>query len=419
MAACCAKAPIASASPEQPKDRSVSRTDAFDIRPLMFASMACTMALMAFVAVVAPVARQLGLQPWQAGATVTVSGLVWMLLARRWGGASDRRGRRPMLLRGAAGVTVAYLAMCLAIDASLRLNPPVWLAFVAMMLSRSAVGAFYASIPAVGQALIADHVPPATRAGAMAAFGAASGVGLVLGPAAAAWLSQFSLAAPLYGMAVLPLLALAVLWRTLPHEAPRAAESAAPIRLGDARLRRPMAVAFVAMFGVGVAQITVGFFALDRFGLDAAAAARVAGIALTMVGVALVLSQLLVRRLKLAPQQMIRIGGLVAACGFGSAVWVESVPGLWAAYFVAAAGMGWIFPAFSALAANAVQPHEQGSTAGTIGAAQGLGMVAGPLTGTLVYAAGPAVPYLLVAALLLVMALWPAAKPAADQGVSV
>ena len=390
----------------------------FDIRPLMFASMACTMALMAFVAVVAPVARQLGLQPWQAGATVTVSGLVWMLLARRWGSASDHRGRRPMLLLGAVGVSVAYLAMCLAIDASLRLLPPVWLAFLAMMLSRSAVGAFYAAIPAVSQALIADHVPPAKRAGAMAAFGAASGVGLVLGPAAAAWLSQFSLAAPLCGMALLPLAALAVLWHKLPPEGPRAAHTTPPIRMSDVRLRRPMAVAFVAMFGVGIAQITVGFFALDRFGLDAAAAARVAGIALTMVGVALVLAQLLVRRLKLTPPQMIRIGGIVAACGFGSAVWVQSVAGLWAAYFVAAAGMGWVFPAFSALAANAVQPHEQGSTAGTIGAAQGLGMVAGPLIGTLVYALGPAVPYLLVAALLLVMALWPVARPAAVQGAS-
>jgi hypothetical protein len=35
--------------------------------------------------------------------------------------------------------------------------------------------------------------------------------------------------------------------------------------------------------------------------------------------------------------------------------------------------------------------------------------VAGPLIGTLLYAAGPAVPYLLVAAMLLATALWPAA----------
>ncbi len=381
----------------------------FDIKPLLFANMACTMAMMAFVAVVAPVARVLGLQPWQAGATVTVSGALWMMMARVWGTASDRRGRRPVLLLGVAGVCVSYAAMCLAIDASLRVLPSVALAFLAIVLTRGAVGLFYGSIPAIGQALIADHAPPHRRAGALASFGAAGAMGLVLGPAAAAWLAQFSLSAPLYGMAGLPFLAWLVLWRALPKEAARAASGMPSIRLADARLRRPMAVAFVAMFGVGIAQITVGFYALDRLGLEAAAAARVAGIALTLVGVALVLSQIVVRRLAPPPQRMIRIGGMVAAGGFAAVAWVDTVWGLWACYFISAAGMGWIFPAFAALAANAVEAHEQGATAGSIGAAQGMGMVTGPLIGTLLYAAGPAVPYLLVAAMLLVMALWPVA----------
>jgi MFS family permease len=384
-----------------------SETAPFDIRPLLFANTACTMAMMAFVAVVAPVARQLGLQPWQAGVSVTVSGALWMLLSRPWGVASDRHGRRKVLLRGVAGVWLAYASMCLAIDASLRLLPPVAVAFAALVLTRGAVGGCYASIPSVGQALIADHVPPARRASAMAAFGAAGAFGLVLGPAAAAWLAQFSLSAPLFGMAGLPLLAWWVLRRKLPRDAAHEASGLPSIRLADARLRRPMAVAFVAMFGVGVAQITVGFYALDRLGLDATAAARAAGIALTLVGVALVSSQMLVRRLALAPNRMIHIGGLVAACGFAATAAVDTAAGIWACYFVAAAGMGWVFPAFAALAANAVQAHEQGSTAGSVGAAQGLGMVMGPLIGTLLYAAGPAVPYLLVAAMLLLMALWP------------
>jgi DHA1 family tetracycline resistance protein-like MFS transporter len=362
--------------------RRAGRAAPFEIKPLLFANM--------------------------AGATVTVSGALWMTMARVWGTASDRRGRRPVLLLGVAGVCVSYAAMCLAIDASLRVLPSVALAFMAIVLSRGAVGLFYGSIPAIGQALIADHVPPHRRAGALASFGAAGAMGLVLGPAAAAWLAQFSLSAPLYGMAGLPFVAWLVLWRALPKEAARAASGMPSIRLADARLRRPMTVAFVAMFGVGIAQITVGFYALDRLGLEAAAAARVAGVALTLVGVALVLSQIVVRRLALTPQRMIRIGGVVAASGFAAVAWVDTVWGLWACHFVFAAGMGWIFPAFAALASNAVEAHEQGATAGSIGAAQGMGMVTGPLIGTLLYAAGPAVPYLLVAAMLLVMALWPA-----------
>jgi len=386
-----------------------SERAAFDPRPLFFGHMACTMAMMAFVAVVAPVARTLGMQPWQAGATVTVSGGLWMLMARVWGTASDRHGRRPVLLTGLTGLCVAYGLMCLAIDSSLRLLPPLAVSFGALVLTRGAVGGFFGSVPAVGQALIADHVAPAQRPAAMAAFGAAGAVGLVLGPAAAAWLAQFGLATPLYAMCALPLLAWLLLWRTLPRDVPHASAGAAPIRLHDPRLRRPMAVAFVAMFGVGIAQITVGFYALDRLGLDAAAAARVAGIALTLVGVALVASQLLARRLALTPQRMIRIGGLLAAFGFGAVGWVSTAGGVWLCYFVSAAGMGWVFPAFAALAANAVEAHEQGATAGSIGAAQGLGMVTGPLIGTLLYATGPAVPYQLVAVLLAVMALWPGA----------
>ena len=90
---------------------SATAAPAFGLKPLLFANMACTMAMMAFVAVVGPVARALGLAPWQAGLSVTVSGALWMLLARVWGAASDRRGRRPVLLFGVGGVFVAYLLM--------------------------------------------------------------------------------------------------------------------------------------------------------------------------------------------------------------------------------------------------------------------------------------------------------------------
>lgn len=98
------------------------------------------------------------------------------------------------------------------------------------------------------------------------------------------------------------------------------------------------------MFSVTVAQITVGFFALDRLRLDSADAARVAGIALTAVGVALILAQLLVRRLDWPPPRLIRVGGLVAAIGFAAVCFADSPPLLWLAFFVAAAGMGWSVP---------------------------------------------------------------------------
>lgn len=131
---------------------SATRLDAapptpFNLRPLLLANMACTMAMMAFVSLIGPIARVLGLATWQAGAAVTVSGVIWMLLARPWGQASDRLGRRRVLLLGTGGFTLAYWALCVFIDASLQLLPSAMLAFIGLVLGRGLIGVFYAAIP--------------------------------------------------------------------------------------------------------------------------------------------------------------------------------------------------------------------------------------------------------------------------------
>ena len=383
---------------------------AFSMKPLMFETFVCTLAMMSFVALIGPIARVLGLAPWQAGLAVTVGGIAWVLFARRWGAASDRLGRRRVLLQGLGGFVLSYALLCAFIVVALRQPPPVWLAFAGVVVLRGTAGGFYAAVPTTGAALIADHVPPEKRAGAMATLGAASGIGMVAGPGVAGALAAHSLELPLFITALLPFVAFGVLWRALPRTEHHAAPDAATLKISDARLRRPLAVAFAAMFSVTIAQVVVGFFALDRLHLDAAAAARAAGIALTVVGVALILAQLLVRKLGWAPQRLIRIGGAVSAAGFGSVLFATSQPALWAGYFVAAAGMGWVFPSVTALAANAVNANEQGATAGTVGAAHGLGMIAGPLVGTLVYDIDPGAPYALIAVLLVLVALWPGRK---------
>lgn len=67
---------------------------AFSMKPLMFETFVCSMAMMSFVALAGPIARVLGLEPWQVGGAMTASGIDWMIMARFWGGLSDRRGAR-------------------------------------------------------------------------------------------------------------------------------------------------------------------------------------------------------------------------------------------------------------------------------------------------------------------------------------
>ncbi|MDC3945673.1 MFS transporter [Pseudomonas aeruginosa] len=300
-----------------------------DLRPLMFETFACTLAVMSFVALVGPLARKLGLAPWQAGAAVTAGGIAWMLAARPWGIASDRHGRRRVLLGGLAGFALSYGSLCLFIVLALHWTLPSLLAFAGIVLLRGLAGGFYAAVPACTAALVADHVEAQRRAAALAGLGAASGVGMVIGPGLAGLLAIHGLVLPLLLTAALPLVALLALYRWLPREERRQPNRGLPLALGDRRLRRPLALGFVAMFSVTVAQITVGFFALDRLRLESADAARVAGIALTAVGVALILAQVLVRHLDWPPSRLIRAGGLVAAIGFAAVCFADSPPLLW------------------------------------------------------------------------------------------
>ena len=155
---------------------------------------------------------------------------------------------------------------------------------------------------------------------------------------------------------------------------------------------------------------------IDQLGMSPEAGARTAGNALGMVGIALILSQLVVRRLTLRPIPMIRIGMGVAGLGFVSVMLVTQSWMLMASYFVAASGMGFVFPAFSALAANSVQPNEQGAAAGAVGAAQGLGTVLGPLAGAMLLQVTPGLPYAVSGVLLALVAIWVGLEHPTDNG---
>ncbi|MDO9436926.1 MFS transporter [Hydrogenophaga sp.] len=396
----------------------------FRLAPLAFAALAGTMAMMAYVAVIGPVVRKLGLPEWVAGLSVTAGGIFWMLLARWWGGVSDRHGRKPVLLVGLSAFALVYGAMALGVDLALRGHLPPLLVIALLIVARSLIGAFYAAVPPTAAATIADHTPPQLRASRMARLGSANALGMVAGPAAAGWLATQDLGIALYAAAVLPVLALLVIAFGLPHRAPSHAlpgggkKPGTKLRLLDPRLRQACLTAFLAMTSVAIAQVLVGFFAIDRLGLSEQQGARVAGLSLTAVGVSLMVSQQFVMRWKsVPPTRWIWIGALIAGTGFSCVLFAYSQTIILACYGFAAFGMGLIFPTFQAMAANAVEPHEQGAAAGVLSAAQGLGMVIGPLAGTLLYHLAPALPYLVVGGALIALSAFTATRTPPPRSV--
>lgn len=386
---------------------------------LNFVALVGTMAIMAFVAVVGPLVRLLGLADWHAGLALTAGGVLWMLSARYWGRLSDRVGRKPVLLISLSAYALTYLVLALSVDAALTRPPAIALSLVMLVGTRALVGLFYAAVPSITAAAVADQVAPNKRASAMAKLGAANAVGLVAGPVLAGWIALYDIALALYAAALMPVLALGLIaWKlpeTRPEPKPQAPASSAhqpssakakpEVGLRDARLRLPLFAVFVAMTAVAVTQSTVGFLAIDRLAQSLSEGAKTAGYALTALGTGLILAQSLMMRLEWPPTRWLLLGALLASAGFGSIALLSTTWPMLGAFALAGLGMGFVRPAVQALTADSVEAHEQGAAAGTVASMQGFAMILGPLAGTLLYRLAPGAPYLLVFILLLLLAL--------------
>lgn len=381
-----------------------------------------SMGFMSFNAVIGLIARELGLSEVQVGLLVTIGGLVLMVTSARSGRLSDRIGRAPVLRFGFGLYTIAFALTALFLWWALGGSsaPPAAplraasMIFGALLLLRIFVAVSYGAITTVCQALTADSTNAANRGRAMAALGLGQAAGMVLGPGLASISAAWSLVAPVVLATLLGAIGCSLAIRRVPGARPAAAEAPSQANLFDARMRFALLSGFFAMFCVMSVQIVTGFFIQDRFGLNTRSAAAMAGAALTAVGLALICAQIAQRRFNWPPRRLMLTGAPIAALGFSVALFVQTPWQLLSGYFIAGFGMGYIFPAVQVASANAVAAHEQGAAAGTLGAAQALGMVVAPLLAGLLYRSiGPTAPYLLSVALVGLIAILAFKQPAA------
>ncbi len=367
-----------------------------EIKLLMLINVLCSSAVMVFVAIIAPIIRELGMQEWHAGLTVSLAGVFWVLLSRFWGRKSDIIGRKKILMVGVFGVGIFYLLLAIYVNLALEISFGVLVSLLVLVTTRTMIGAFYAAITPVSNALIADKVEPAKRTPYIAKLGAANGIGMVLGPTIGALLAGFGLAAPLYVFAVLPFLGLFALWAFLDDEKGTASEQNLPIKIFDARLRLPMLAIFIAMVAVMSSQVNMGFYAMDRLGLSTLEAAKLTGYGLAAVGGVFIVSQIFVSKIQASPTALLRWGAALGVLGYTLVCLMNSEFVLILGFCIGGFGLGLIFPSANVMAVNFVNKHEQGIAAGTVSAAQGLGSAIAPIASTAIYAASPVLPFVIV-----------------------
>jgi len=361
---------------------------------LLFVNIACASAMMAFLSVVGPIVRKLGLQEWHAGVSVAIAGILWVILSRYWGRKSDEVGRKPILLLGVLGVCIGYFFLALFVNKALLQPPAILFSFSVLILTRAIIGAFYSAITPVSNALIADKIQEGHRTPYIAKLGAANGLGMVIGPALGGYLAIYGLATPLYVFAIFPLFAALFVFFFIPKIKIKKEKNTNTLKVFDSRLRLPMLAAFLTMYAVVTAQVCLGFFIIDRLHFGLVKSAVATGNILALIGVVFILAQIFVSKLKnISAYLWLKLGAATSAIGYIAVSLSTTSWLLTLGFCISTFGMGFLFPSFQTLAVNLVSKEEKGAASGTVSAAQGLGMIAGPLLSTILYKIDPSVPF--------------------------
>ncbi len=129
---------------------------------------------------------------WYIGLFGTIWALMQFICSPIMGALSDRYGRRPVLLLSAFGLGFDYILLALAPNLS-------WL-----IVGRIITG-ITASSFSTAQAYLADITTPENRSAAYGMFGAAFGLGFVLGPVVGGYLRDIDLRLPFWFSAGLTL----------------------------------------------------------------------------------------------------------------------------------------------------------------------------------------------------------------------
>jgi MFS family permease len=128
-------------------------------------------------------AEEFGATPLQVTLLIASYSAMQFLAVPVWGRASDRLGRRPFIVASLFASAVSYLIFGLAGS------------LLTLFVSRIAAGASGGTI-SVAQAYVADSTGPADRAHGLGMLGAASGLGILIGPAIGGYFSLFGYHVP-------------------------------------------------------------------------------------------------------------------------------------------------------------------------------------------------------------------------------
>ncbi len=349
-------------------------------------------------------ARDLGASSVHMGLLVTVWAGAQFLFAPLWGTLSDRIGRRPVLLLGLLGNALHFGMIALAQN--------IWLALGARFLG----GVLSAATIPTAQAYIADTTPAEERTGRMALVGVAINLGFIGGPTAGGMLAAAGLN---YREAILVAAAVAgfnwiVALLALPEPPHRSRREGrekgfSGVQAVRMALGGPHALlfllAFAGTFGGSTMFSMLGYFLMDRLGVDSEA---VTSLAFTVQGLAGILFQgLLVNwaSRRFGDERPVRWALIAGMAGMAAFIVARSLGAVFLGMILITLAISLIRPLITALLSRRTR-MEQGITMGIQSAFDALGRTVAPAWAGLVYLWQDWAPFASALAVYLLFYLW-------------
>jgi MFS family permease len=285
-----------------------------------------------------------------------VFGEIW------WGRASDRYGRKRVLMLTISGAALTYVAFAFA--------PTLWLA----LLIRTVTG-FFSGTLGVCQSYIADVTRPEDRPRSMGYFGAAMNLGFVIGPAIGGLLARPDLGLAGFRLPIFVAAAfcgVSVLWTALvlrdTHTAganrrPPALRDAFRFVAGHALLRRLLALAFIGIGAFASMEAVFGLWTQHHFGWSA----HEVGLTFIAVGATGLLVQLILigpLSRRYGEARVIVLGLLVLAASMVLQPILRNPVAAVVLMSMLMAGHSLAFPNVGSLISRSTPPHSQGSVLG-------------------------------------------------------
>jgi MFS family permease len=349
-------------------------------------------------------AKSFGLKEagWEIGLLMSSFSAMTFIFAPLWGRASDRVGRRPVLIVGLIGSVGFYILFGIA---------TVFQSMFLLFVARIGAGIAGATIPAA-QAYIADVTSLQNRAKGMALIGAAFGLGFTFGPllGAAALLFSTDVSAspwPGYAAAVLSgaalLLAILLLPESLRPGSHHAGHALIDWRAWHDALETPsipalLATAFASVVSFGAFETTLSLLLNDE-NLPFQFKFHQVLLYYAFIGLTLSVAQgFLVRRLapRVGEVRMTLAGGMVTTLGFGLLIWATDAGKLWLLMIASAievTGFALMTPSLQSLISRRSDPAKQGGILGVSQSTSSLARVVGPLIAVPLFFQSPGLPY--------------------------